>query len=153
MRNFWKYLLIFLGVFAVVFVAALVLFGARYGMGGFGSGMMFGGQHPMMGRGGFMGFGLLRGFLGLALCLVPLGLLALLAAGVVALVRRPGAVVPPIQSATPHAVEPAAPQPVVVVPLAQVQPDTHACPHCGQPVQNNWVACPYCGGDLKDTPA
>jgi len=26
---------------------------------------------------------------------------------------------------------------------------SHACPHCGQVVQNDWKTCPYCGTSLK----
>jgi hypothetical protein len=158
MKNFWKYFLIFVGVFAVAFVGVLVLFGLRFGLmqRGFGGPGIFRQgftpMMPMMGRGGFGIFGVFGLLLG---CLVPLGLLALLVAGVVALTRRkPSNLVTSTQSAGPvtstEPFEPPAASPAVET-IQTPQPETHPCPHCGQPVQNNWVACPYCGGSLAES--
>ncbi len=139
MNNFWKYLLIFLGVLLVVFVIALPLFGMGFGMmGGYGPGGFY--RMPMMyGMRGFGGFGIFR----LALvCLIPLVVLGLIVAGVVALVRRPSQPLPPTP---PPATPPAAPsQPTAV--------QTRVCPNCGRVVEAGWVACPYCGAPLNEPP-
>jgi uncharacterized paraquat-inducible protein A len=58
--------------------------------------------------------------------LFPLGLLALLIAGIAWLVQAIG------RSSTP-------------LPAASL---TRACAHCGRPVQADWRNCPYCGTPL-----
>ena len=84
--------------------------------GGFtgGCGGIFGG--PMSGLWN-MGGSLMM----LGMFIVPLLLVGLVAAAVVALMRRP--------------------QTVVV----QAQPTVISCASCGKVVQDNWVVCPYCG--------
>ena len=121
MQNWVRYLLIFIGVFIVVFAVALPLFFGR----GYGMMMRFGVQPyafrmPMMFGGSFgfiMFFALLR-------LLVWAALIGLLIWGVIALVRRGSA---PAQS-----------MPSVI----------RTCSNCGRPLQPGWVACPYCGAPV-----
>lgn len=79
-----------------------------------GSGMM--GYHAFWGPGMFIGW------------LFPLGLLALLIAGVAWLVQTTGRssalLIPP--------------------------PPARTCPQCGQAAQINWHNCPYCGTPLVE---
>ncbi|HEX9921910.1 MAG TPA: zinc ribbon domain-containing protein [Anaerolineae bacterium] len=82
--------------------------------GGGGPGMM--GYHP------FWGSGMLIGWL------FPLGLVALLIAGIAWLVQAIGRSSAPL---TPP-------------------PPSRACPQCGQPAQANWRNCPYCGTPLVE---
>ena len=81
-------------------------------------GMM--GGPDMMGYHAFWGPGMFIGWL------FPLGLLALLIAGITWLVQTTGRsnvpLTPPLPSRT--------------------------CPQCGQPAQVNWRNCPYCGTPL-----
>ncbi len=105
-----------------------------YGQGPYyyGGPMMPYGRHgyemPMM-RG--RGFGLLGPILGLIGFLFFVGIVVLIVLVVLALVRRTahtGAVIPPVAAATTAAAA-----------------TTHACPNCGQPVQDGFEYCPHCG--------
>lgn len=88
-----------------------------------GWGMMHGGGGPgMMSYHAFWGPGMFIGWL------FPLGLLALLVAGIVWLV----------QAASRSSAPPAA------------NPPARTCPNCGQPAQANWRNCPYCGTPLVE---
>jgi hypothetical protein len=132
MNNFWKYLLLFLGVFLLAFCVALPLLGFGFGrMGGYGFNLGGIGRMPMMNGIGRSGFGLVGIVFMLFRIAIPLVLLALAVVGVVALVRR--------RSPAPLAT--AAASPVVV--------ETEACPNCGRQVQKDWSHCPYCGQDLQ----
>lgn len=93
-----------------------------FGFGDWGM-MRGGGGSGMMGYYPFGGLGMLIGLL------FPLGLLALLVAGIVWLVQAVG--------------RSGASRPVAS--------PTHACAHCGQPIQANWRNCPYCGAPLVET--
>lgn len=114
--NWW-----IVGIVAVL--AALFLFG-----GGMMSGWGYGG-YGMMGRGmmgnwgcspfGWFGMGLGMIFM----WIIPIGVIALIVYGVVALVRNTGS---PPQVATQN-----------------------SCPSCGKGVQTDWQNCPYCGSTLK----
>ena len=83
-------------------------------MGGRGPGGMMGGH-----GGGMFGWLFL-----LPMCLVPLGFLALLAVGIVWLVRAVSGK------------QPVAP------------PVTRVCSECHSAVQTEWKACPHCGATL-----
>lgn len=104
-----------------VILALIVLFwlGAWFGGGYRGYGMMGPG---MMGWGyspfGWFGMGLGMLFM----WLIPVGVIALIVYGVVALTRNAGNNAP--ASFTP-------------------------CPNCGRGVQADWQNCPYCGTKLK----
>lgn len=94
-------------------------------MGGYGGGMMGGGMMGGYGGYGYSPFdwiGMLIGWL------IPLGVLALLIAGGVWLVRR---------LATPGG-------PTFIAPAAPAK----TCPNCGKGVQADWQACPHCGTTL-----
>jgi hypothetical protein len=114
--------------------------GLRGGPEGFPGMRPFGnnnwGGHGMYMRGpGMMGFGRRMPFGGFFGGLICLGFLALIVLGVIWLVvrlRKPVAVAVPFASIGP--VTPAAP-------VGQV----HACPRCGEPVQEGWKHCPNCG--------
>lgn len=132
--NWTKVLIISsIGLLALVLVLNLFapLLGRQFGAWGynncfgFGDGgmMMRGGSGPgMMGYSPFWGPGMLIGWL------FPLGLLALLVAGIAWLVQAIG------RSSTP---------------LTPPRP-SRACPQCGQPAQANWRNCPYCGTPLVE---
>lgn len=122
MKNNWKWILLFLSVLVVAFLAAVPFF-ACSGMLPFGhlSGI------PMMGmrfgqfflRGGHMsGFGMFGGLW------MPLLLIGLIVLGVAGWVRKPQ------QSHNEAAAS---------IP----------CPHCGKHVQSGWLACPYCGEKIE----
>lgn len=126
MHSFWKYLLIGLLVFGLVFVVAFPFF--IRGFGGYsGYGMMYpGGMMGGWGFGPMMGsFGIFGGLMMLLAFLLPLGLISLIVFGVISLLRRPATTI------TPPAYVP-----------------THACPSCGKPAQADWKTCPYCGQNL-----
>lgn len=116
MKNIWKYLLIFLGVFFIALLVAVPLLGVFTGRmhSGWDMGMRIPGRSFGMGP-AFGGLGLL--WMGGRL-LFNLAIVALAVVGVVLLVRRSRGV----QAAA-----------------------TRPCPHCGRPVQSGWVACPSCG--------
>ncbi len=123
MKSWVKYLLIFLGVFALIFVVALPFFlGRGFGMMGFGM-RHFGYRMPMMMMG--RGFGLFSGLFSLFRLLVWLAIIALIVWAVISFLRRGRA---PVQPVAPAAVV-----------------ETRTCAHCGRPLQAGWVACPYCG--------
>jgi hypothetical protein len=120
MKSIWKWILLGLGTFLVVFLIAFPLLG---GWSVFpartvnGYGLMHAG---MMGWGGFGGFGLLIG------AAAPILLIAGVAALVYFLIKGPE---------KPQAVPPALP--------------TTPCAYCGKPLDPGWVACPYCGKKTK----
>jgi hypothetical protein len=133
MKNFWKYLLLFLGVFLVVFCVALPLFGLGFmRMGGYNFNLGDFGRMPMMNGFSRGGFGLLGVVFTLFRIAIPLVLLALAVVGVVALVRR----------RSPAASAAAAP----------VMVETETCPNCGRAVEKGWSHCPYCGQNLEQVP-
>ncbi len=123
MRNAWKWGLGVLAVALVTFLIATPFFGG-FGRGGFGCG-----GFGMMGRGigwgpGIMGgWSILGGVMVLGMLLIPLGFLALLVLGVIALVR--GLSLPKVAVLS-----------------------TSACPSCGRLVQGDWTTCPYCSKPL-----
>jgi hypothetical protein len=102
-------------------IVLLFLFGGGMMMGGWGNrgwGMM--GGPGMMGGWGYSPFG----WIGMAfMWLIPIGILALIAFGVAALVKNAGNPTPTV-SQTP-------------------------CPNCGKTTQADWQNCPYCGSALK----
>ena len=114
-----------LAVILVAIVALVILFWI---------GTMFGGGYGMMGGwGGSRGYGMMNsgyspfGWFGMGLgmifmWLIPIGIIALVVYGVVALTRNAGNNTP--ASATP-------------------------CPNCGKGVQTDWKNCPHCGTALK----
>ena len=124
MKDWWRYLLAGGLIFVIVFFFALPFVGGvggwPYGIRGMGPGMM--GGFPIM------GFGVFGWLIMLGMWLVPLAVIVLLVAGVMALFRS-------------TAVTPAGRPPE---PASEV----HPCPNCGRQVQNGWVACPYCGQKL-----
>lgn len=117
MSNVWKYLLVGLLVFVLVFAIVLPFLGGRWMPYRMGSWMM--GPGMMHGYNGFGGFGILGGLMMLGMIFVPLLLVGAVIAGVVALVRGTGS-----QSTLPGA---------------------RPCPNCGKYIQSDWIACPYCG--------
>ena len=109
-----------IGIIAVI--ALLFLFGGGM-MGGWGYGYR---GYGMMGPGGMMGgWGYSPfGWIGMTfMWLIPVGVIALIVFGVVALVRNAGNPTPPT-SQTP-------------------------CSNCGKGTQVDWKNCPYCGTTLK----
>ncbi len=124
----WLMLLVFVVVMGLAFLAGVTMFGfSRNGI----SGLFFmpGRQGGIPGGGGHMGWGfsppgwLIMGFAMLFMWLIPVGLIALVIYGIVALVRGTG------HSSTP---------------LTQ-----RTCPNCGKSTQADWLTCPYCGTALK----
>jgi hypothetical protein len=125
MKNIWKWVLIFVGVFLVALFIALPIFGRAI----LGTGIRYGG-FPMMDH--HFGWNILGGshmfvfsmFGGglwmLGRFLFPILLIVLIVLAVLALLRKPKA-------------------------GEVVSANTIPCPHCGKQIQNNWVACPYCG--------
>lgn len=103
-----------------VLLGGLLLLGLFWGLGGMGLGMMGPG---MMGPGAMGGFGVLWWLL---ICLVPLGLLALLVLGIVWLLSASRGTQAPFT------------------------PSQTTCPECGQPVQPDWRVCPHCGTALQE---
>lgn len=79
-------------------------------------------------------------------CLVCLGFIILVVLGVVYLIRGPRRAQQSAVSPAPMA-SPAA----TAAPSAPVQATVHACPHCGQMVQDDWKHCPHCGGPLSES--
>jgi len=112
----------------VVAVAALLVGAALgplflWGSGPGYQGMMGGYGRGMMGGFGFAPFGLIGMLL---MWVFPLGLLILVALGVVWLVR-------------------AVSRPTSQPPVAPAK----TCPNCARPVQADWHNCPYCGAALQ----
>lgn len=118
-REIVLFVLVVLGVL----LGGLLLLGVFWGLGGMGFGMMGPGT---MGPGAMGGFGILSWLL---ICLVPLGLLALLVVGVVWLLG------------TSRGTQ------------ASSTPARETCPSCGQPIQSNWRVCPHCGTSLQEDDA
>jgi hypothetical protein len=120
MKTVWKWALIGIGVFLLVFLLATPFFTGICGRagsmmaGGWSGWTMMGGGYPMM------GFGFL---MMVAVVLGPLLLIALVAVAVLALQRNTRS-----NCETP------------TIPVT--------CPHCGKTVQKEWVACPHCGQKL-----
>jgi len=112
-----------LTVTLIAVIAILILFwiGAMFGGGYRGWGVMGPG---MMGNWGYSPFGWFgMGFGALFMWLIPIGIIALIVYGVVALTRNAGNT-PPSAALTP-------------------------CPNCGKGTQPDWQNCPYCGTALK----
>jgi len=111
-------ILVFVLVVFAVLVGGLLLLGLFWGFSGMGLGMM----GPMMGSGMMGGFGI---FWWLLACLIPLGLIALLAGGAIwLLVSASGS-------------------------QRDIQPLEQHCPNCNRSVQSDWQICPYCGTPLR----
>ncbi|MBM4423251.1 MAG: zinc ribbon domain-containing protein [Chloroflexi bacterium] len=91
----------------------------NYGYGMMGPGHMAGGGHMFGGRSMMGSFGGMS-FFGFGMLLWPILWLALIALGIVWLVRTVSA---PRAPAVPQA----------------------ACAHCGKPIQPGWKACSHCG--------
>lgn len=112
---------------AVIVLIALFLFGGGMMWGNRGYGMM--GGYNMMGGYGMMHQGISPvGWLGMGLgmifmWLIPIGIVALIGYGAVALARNTG----------------------INAPAASLA----SCPHCGKGAQADWQNCPYCGTALK----
>lgn len=131
----WTQVLVFGLVVLVILLigTGLLFFGGvgAWGMRGDRGGMMGGwcpfcGGTGRLGGGGLFGLG---GWLFMALMvLFPLGLVVLLAWGIIWLMRSAS----DTQSRAPSA-PPAAP----------------TCPNCGKVVQADWTVCPYCGEELS----
>lgn len=132
----WTQVLVFgLVVLVILLIGTGLLFLGGVGAWGMrgGRGGMMGGWCPFCGGTGRWGGGIsgLRDWLFMALAiLLPLGLLALLAWGVMWLSRS-------ASDSPPHA--PSAP------------PAAPTCPNCGKVVQADWKVCPYCGEELSQT--
>ncbi len=119
----WIAIAVFTLVALLVFqLVTFLLGGWGYGYRGNGGwGMM---RPEMMGW-GYSPFGWIGMGLGMILMwLIPIGILALIIYGVVALAKGTGNNPPAPSSTTP-------------------------CPHCGKGVQANWKNCPYCGAVLE----
>ncbi len=112
----WPSVAVFGVVVLIAFLIGVSLLGGGRGYGGWG---MMGPN--MMGGWGFGPFGLIGM---LFMWLIPIGLIALTALGVVWLVRTVGG--GPTKPATPARV----------------------CPSCGRGVQADWRNCPHCGAVL-----
>lgn len=129
----WMQVGVFAAVVLVILGILLVLVIGFGGSGMMGPGMMWRGWSegacPFWGGGGRFPGGWLGGMFGWLLMLVawflPLGLLALLAVGVVWVVRT-------------------------VAQLASAMaPSPKVCPSCGKPVAGDWRLCPHCGEELR----
>lgn len=133
----WTQVGVFAAVALVIFILGITLLPALVrGYGGWwmmGPGMMSRGWSegwcPFCGGtgrypGGF--FGVMFGWLFMLVAILfPLGLLVLLALGIVWLVRAVGR----LPSGT--------------------APSPHTCPKCGKPVAADWRLCPHCGEELQ----
>lgn len=122
MKQFnWPVAAVFGIVVLVVFLIGVSLLGGSWGYGRWG----------MMGPGMMGGWGGAPfGWLGmLAMWLIPIGLIALAAVGVVWLVRAAGG------------------------PTGNPLPLGRACPNCARPVQADWSVCPHCGASLTEAPS
>lgn len=122
MKNGWKYLLVGLGILIVAFFVALPFFGIglfrSYGFGHMmGPGLIRGYNYPGS-------FGVFRPLMAFGMFIIPLLVIAGVAAIVIALVRRPSG-----SSGT-------------------ITPQPRTCPNCGKSAQADWKNCPYCGNAL-----
>lgn len=136
-RMSWKHIVVFVGIVVVIFVLGLMLlplfFGWSGGWGMIGPGMMGGrtqgGWRPFCGATERFGGGVYCGFYSWLVMsvavLFPLGALALIALGIVWLVRA-------LSGSRQHA-----------------DPSTPSCPRCGKAVEVDWRACPFCKEDLQ----
>lgn len=122
----WTQVAVFAVVVVVVLAVGMVVLGSLWGgYGMMGPGMM--GDYRGYDPGGMMrdyGGSLFGWLFPLLMCLFPLGFLALLAVGIVWLVRTASA-----------------PRPAT--PVGKV------CPECHAAVQPEWKACPHCGATLE----
>jgi hypothetical protein len=127
MGRIWKYVLVGLLIFGLVFVVALSFFSR--GIGGYNSNgisypgwMMGGGGYgPMMGGWGYSPFG----WIGMIfMWLIPVTLVVVVVFGIIWLVRATAGVGGSNLSAT------------------------RTCPNCGRAAQADWRTCPYCGQAL-----
>lgn len=110
----------------LLFILPSLLTGGLWGGYGSGYGMMGGGPGGMMGGYGGGSSSSPFGWIGMLVGLiVPLGILALIVAGGVWLVRSLGTPGGPSLTAS-----------------------AKTCPHCGRGVQADWKACPHCGNAL-----
>jgi hypothetical protein len=122
----WTQLAVFAMVVVLVFAVGMVVLGSLWG----GYGMM--GRGMMGDYRGFDSGGMMGGYGGslsnwvfiLPMCFFGLGFLALLAVGIVWLVRTVGG-----------------PRPAA--PVGKV------CPECHRAVEAGWKACPHCGATLE----
>lgn len=116
--NWW-----IVGIVAVL--AVLFFFGGGMMWGNRSYGMMSGyGGHGMMGNWGNPAFGWFGMGLGMIfMWVIPIGIVALIVYGVIALVRQIGN-------------------------SPQVAPQ-NSCANCGKGVQTDWQKCPYCGNALR----
>ena len=119
----WTVVAVFGIVMLFAFLIGISLLGGFGGYGGYGRG--WGMMGPgMMGNWGFAPFG----WIGMLLMwLVPTGFFALVALGIVWLVRVIGR--------GESSQQPAAP--------------ARSCPNCHRPAQADWRNCPYCGTALE----
>lgn len=110
----WTTVAVFVIVVLLAFMVGTSLFGGwgYRGYGMMGPGMMGWGYSPF----GWFGMGLGMLFM----WLIPIGVIALIVYGVVALTRSAGNTAPSVP-----------------------------CPNCGKGVQPDWQNCPYCGTKLK----
>ncbi|MFQ5875392.1 MAG: zinc ribbon domain-containing protein [Dehalococcoidia bacterium] len=123
----WMQVAVFGIVVLLVFLIGISLLSFGWG----GDWGMMGRWWPFCGGTGRLGGGLfgLWGWLFMALMvLFPLGFLALLALGIIWLVRAVSG---------PQLRAPSAP------------PAAQSCPSCGKVVQADWKVCPYCGEELS----
>jgi hypothetical protein len=102
-------------------------------------------MHPYRGVDGVW-FSLFSPLRIVGICLLCLGLLALIVIGIVLLVRRPGRSQAAVAPAAAPAVEPAAAPAPAPEPAAAAA--ASICPNCAQPVESGWSHCPHCGAPL-----
>ncbi len=131
----WAQIGVFAAIVLVILLAGITLLPLLFGgWGMMGPGMMggewSGGWCPFCGGTGRYPGGFFGGMFGWLFILVsmlfPLGLLVLLALGIVWLVR---AVSQPTRDVAP--------------------PSAQTCPKCGKPVAVDWRVCPFCEEDLQ----
>lgn len=110
-------------LFVIIVLIAFFWIGTWMG-GGYGMMGSYRGYSGMMGGWGYSPFGWFgMGFGMLFMWLIPVGVIALIVYGVVAMTRNAGNTPP-------------------TAPLAP-------CPNCGKGTQADWKNCPYCGTTLK----
>jgi hypothetical protein len=133
----WTQVGVFAAVVLVTFVIGIMLlplvlgwYGGSWTMGpGMMGGRTQGGWCPFCGGTGRYsgwGFGGIFGWVFMFVALLfPVGLLVLLALGIIWVARR------------------------VIRPSSQTQSSSPTCPKCGQAVEVDWRACPFCREDLE----
>jgi uncharacterized membrane protein len=136
-RISWVQIGVFLAIVAGIFLVGITVLafviGWPAGVGPMGPGMMGGGRTqgwcPFCGGTGRYGGGMYGGVYGwlfpLMLLLFPLGILVLIALGIVWLVRSIGSS------------------------RSQTDSTTLKCPKCGKSVEVDWRVCPFCEEDLQ----